>query len=335
MPYIPHILNTGFFDNIFMPTIGYTSYVWSSQDPYQKKESCYFWYSHAIGEYVRSYHSITGPFGYRDSNGQTWQIYSNQAHCGYPILEGKIGSSYYYMYINAVNIDSSNYKTGIYIYKSIGYPCGSMRKWQYDWETNSPTFTTYQQDYFYSSYTSYQKTLTFTGYGYFQGQTLTMNFEVLGELWWNSSSTTSRPWGEYVPYVGEYGTSPTSGKHYLGNKYWTGSSSVMNKSTYVLSPKFSMRYAYSDDIRTYQITNVHWQYDKTNDKHRWIIWANEAHTRWYENNQPYPILSQDYVYTYNSTDGSTGSNLTLRFSGYTGASGWTQEQYYFQPVRTY
>lgn len=333
MPYIPHYLTTGFFDNIFTPPRGYVSYLWSSQDNYQK-DYYFYWYSSVIGRYVRSYYTLQGPFGYEDNNGRTWTIDVNQAYCGYPILRGRIGSSTYYMYINTVNIDKSYYKEGIYIYPQIGYPCGAIKRWQLD-ENDNQVFTTYYESYYYTSYTNYQKTLTFTGYGGFQGQTLTMNFKVLEAMWWNSSSTTSKPWGEYVPYSGTYGTTYASGNHYLGNKYWTGSSKVMNVSTYTLSPKFSKRSAYSNDQRVYQITNVHWEYDKTNKLHRWIIWANEAHTRWYECNQPYPIQSQDYTYVYKSNDGSTGSNLTLKFSGYTGAMGWTQQQYYFQPARTY
>lgn len=322
MSFVPHYVDSGFATNIFTPDRDNVSYISVNSRNSSDEYYYFFWYSSLVGKYVRTSVYYNEAFCYVDSQNRTWEM-TNYGSGGYPVFSCYFNRATHYLY----------YVSGTaYIYTKFGYACGYTYQLLWDNEVNGIGQKQVYDDFFQCNSSSFQKTMNFTGYGSFQGQTLTFTAKIRGQVWVNTTSS-SKPFGVYQPYSGALGESSVTGTKYLGNKYWTSSKVNGNNGKYILSPCFRDRSS-SNTTRRYQITNIHWQYDSENEKHRWIIWLNNAHTRWYENNQAYPIQAQNYTYTYRSTDGSTGSNLTLTFGGYTGGDGtWTEPVYYFQPCR--
>ena len=333
MEWYAHTINSGYRENIFLP---------SARDCYFCNQSDYFYcYDQIIGSYVRIRKSLP-IWKIKDSYfNKEWSL-QTVAYFGYPVFTMIYSSKTYYLYWHDKTTSGIG-QTGMYIYTQLGYPCGGKYKLQYDSEEDRVATKEVWEDCWYRNSSSFSNGMTFTGKGSYEGQTLTINFMLnTSQLWVRNSST---PWGEYVPYNGTYGdlTANSTGNHYLGCKYWSSSSSVPDLSkdtgyisTFYLSPKKEKIDKEDPTQRFYDIPGIQHQYDAVNKKHRWIIWANRQKTAWYENNEEYPIKNQNYTYKYYSNDGKTKSDLTLTYKGLTNSYGKFQTGvFYYEPCRMY
>lgn len=222
------------------------------------------------------------PVTYKGNNNTTWEY----AYCwckNCPVFSGTGGYLYQgYQYV--------------YISQTIGYELMSHTYYEdnvqiTEWDTGfrSERYATIGDE-----------PLTLTGLGDYDGQTI-----VLSSLY-DPSLTIYESNSQFSEYtkVGD-----ASSHWYLGSRYWTDS----NSNRYVLGP-------YDNSLSDYpkrEISGTERVYDSDLHQIVYRIYKNNIRTHWWECTDYEPFSAQNYTYTYKALDGTTASDMTLNFAGYT------------------
>lgn len=254
--------------------------------------SYYCYYSQLHGKYVMSLDTVTPYSLYDSENDVNWSLQWGV----YPCFSGRLNRVTMYIYkLNNTYYCSNRLYTQPLTYNKYVYENGNL--------VNKSV----ESDYYESDSSSFTNGMTFNGHGAYQGMSFTVRLKLTSfEFYVNNNSNRTNPWGVYTAYND---AAITKGDRYLGNKYWT-----WDNKQFILSPNKRYSKGWKSGDRSYQISNIQYIYNSIDEKHRWVIWGDDTKTWGYENNQNYPILSKDYVYTPFGKDGLT--NITLVFSGY-------------------
>ena len=221
MEWYGHIINPGYQSNIFLPASNRECY-------FCNKSNYFFCYDQIIGSYIRIRKNLP-IWKLKDNYFNCEWTLSNVGYLGYPVFQTTYsGKKWYIYYHNASLFDIGT--TGLYVYPDLGYPCGEKTRLVYDYDYGSASSEYVWEDCFYTNSTSFSEGMTFKGKGSYDGQTMTINFQLTTTEIWYKTSSKSTAYGEYVPYSGTYGDSSVSDNHYLGCKYWTSGSSVPDMS---------------------------------------------------------------------------------------------------------
>lgn len=301
-----------------------------------------YYYDKILKSYTRVLSGVTvwGAVFTSESYGTGTLILNDEASFnGYPVFGGSLDGNAVYMYINNNNYGGQQ---RIIIYKQCGYPCFEKKKFNWNATEQEVEVNSVWEDCFISYPSVFPESgeVQFQGKGKYEGETLVVNYQLqTSNVWVNNSSS---PYGEYVPYTGIYskGTPPVD-THYLGCRQWLSDKyiyvvkdgEIKAVNSFILSPRKKTK---EQGEQWYDISNVHWVYDSATGSGKWVIWGDETQTFWYENTQEYPIKAQDYVYKYQSIDGSVGEDLILSFNGYVSSNGiYTTDVLYFEEARMF